>query len=90
VGGVKKCFLGLRQTALLSAEGKNGTLKYHQETPEKNFERIYAFREIQRERGRKQKREREIEKKKERGREREGERKRARAKEIKREKRERE
>jgi hypothetical protein len=22
-GGVKKCFLGLRQTALLSAEGKN-------------------------------------------------------------------
>jgi hypothetical protein len=26
VGGVKKCFLGLRQTALLSAEGKNESL----------------------------------------------------------------
>jgi hypothetical protein len=25
VGGVKKCFLGLRQTALLSAEGNNIT-----------------------------------------------------------------
>jgi hypothetical protein len=24
-GGVKKCFLSLRQTALLSAEGKNGS-----------------------------------------------------------------
>jgi hypothetical protein len=33
-GGVKKCFLGLRQTALLSAEGKNNTVadflsRYH-------------------------------------------------------------
>jgi hypothetical protein len=26
-GGVKKCFLGLRQTALLSAEGKKVTLR---------------------------------------------------------------
>jgi hypothetical protein len=28
VGGVKKCFLGPRQTALLSAKGKNGLLTY--------------------------------------------------------------
>jgi hypothetical protein len=30
VGGVKKCFLGLRQTALLSAEGKNNLEKAYQ------------------------------------------------------------
>jgi hypothetical protein len=28
VGGVKKCFLGLRQTALLSAEGKNAVTSW--------------------------------------------------------------